>query len=214
MERLKVFHKNQACEWQKSVLVISETNLHKKSVTYNVTLAKTLMVSWIYNTCQKSLGNFQKLWKHIVFSAFQSLHLLRTPFPPKQSWSVPETLGFFVHEKLFCYHMHFSQKPTLFMGRRGTNVPSRTKICKVSKDFWRVLYLLPRINRINSRVYFLMKFLGALCWVNSEPSSNSRRHGNTGEIKELKKEASPQTEPDEQQLNTFWSILFNKKLSI
>ena len=37
------------------------------------------------------------------------------------------------------YRMYFTQNPTLFWGRRGPNVPSRFKICKVSQDFWRVL---------------------------------------------------------------------------
>jgi len=37
--------------------------------------------------------------------------------------------------------MYFSQKPTLFRGRRGPNVPSRLKICTMSQDFWRVFYL-------------------------------------------------------------------------
>ena len=169
---------------------------------------------WIYNTCQKSLGNFEEIMKNYSLLSIQSLRLLHTPFPTKQCWSVPETLGVIVHEKLFRYCMYFSQKPTLFTGRGDE--------CAVQiKNLQSAPGLLASIVPTNSdkqnkfeRVYFLMKFLGALCWVNSEPSSNSRRHGNTGEIKELKKEASPQTEPDEQQLNTFWSILFNKKLSI
>ena len=44
-----------------------------------------------------------------------------------------------VHEKFFGYLMYFSQKPPLFWERKGTNVPSRLKMCKVSQEFWRIL---------------------------------------------------------------------------
>ena len=84
---------------------------------------------------------FRKLLKTIALSVFQPLRLECAPFPLKQCWSVPETFGIIAHKKFFHYPMYFSQKPTLFKGRRGTNVSSGLKICKVSQDFWQVLYI-------------------------------------------------------------------------
>ena len=93
-----------------------------------------------YNTGQKSLGHFQKIMNNYSFLSISTITPWCTPaFLLKQCWSVPETLGVIAHEKFFRYRMSFSQKPTLFRGRRGTNAPSRLKINKVSQDFWQAL---------------------------------------------------------------------------
>ena len=85
-------------------------------------------------------GTLSKIMKKLYPSQhFNPYAFYVPPFPLKQCWSVPETFGVIVHEKIFRYRIYFSQKPTLFRWRRGTNVPSRLKICKVSQDFWRVL---------------------------------------------------------------------------
>ena len=60
-------------------------------------------------------------------------------FPIKQCWSVPETHGIILHEKLFRCCMYFSQKPSLLKGKRRTNLTCRLKMCELSQDFWRLL---------------------------------------------------------------------------
>ena len=66
----------------------------------------------------------------MVLSAFQPLRGDRSfrghhPFPLKKCCSVPETFSIIAHENIFHYLIYFSQKPTLFKGRRGTNALSR-----------------------------------------------------------------------------------------
>ena len=68
--------------------------------------------------------NYEKLYPYQHFNHYA---LNAPPFPLKQCWYVPETLGIIAHEKFFHYPMYVSQKPTLFKGRRGTNVSSRLK---------------------------------------------------------------------------------------
>ena len=93
-----------------------------------------------YNGCQKSLRHLQKIMKIYNLLSISNIIPCTHPHSPlKQCWSVPETLDIIAHEKCFHYPMYFSEKPTLFKGRRGTNALSRLKTCKVSQDFWQVL---------------------------------------------------------------------------
>ena len=65
----------------------------------------------------------------------KNYYALKAPPPLKQCWSVSETLGIIVHEKVFRYHMYSSQKPALFRERRETNVPSGLKYAKYPRTF-------------------------------------------------------------------------------
>ena len=85
-------------------------------------------------------GTLSKSYEKLQsYQHFNHYALNVPPFPLKQCCSVPGTFGIIAHEKIFHFPIYFSQKSTLFKGRRGTNVLSRLKICKVFQDFWRVL---------------------------------------------------------------------------
>ena len=96
----------------------------------------------VYNSGQKSLGHLEKADKRSFSSTYCHSCCKNAPSSPlEQCWFACGTLEVGVHAKFFHYRMYFSKKSTLFQGRGGGKFIAEYKKCKVSQDFWRLLYV-------------------------------------------------------------------------